>query len=368
MTCLIGSYNFLNRDLISSYSFSSGSTEFPGTNLINYSSRSKVWRSAGYFDITSSNNVLIIREAADVDLTATVAAAEYTSTTDLCTAIKTALDAAGAYTYTVSFSNAEFTIAATDVFKIMTTDVLSTLADVIGFDTATDKTGADEYTADESKIHTSEFITFDLGLASNPDLFCLTSRRDVGLNLTNSAVIKLRGNSTSNFSVPDFEATLTLHDSIIVHQSSSGFGSYRYWQVHVVDSGNPDGYIEFGAIFLGNAFRPSQGFASFPLGSEFSDLSINTRMLSGVIYSEIKNRYESFAWQYEFLSQTEREDLEDFIRFVGTSRPFFMVLDPNSAYSSANYMAKYCRFASLPSMRYERFQYFSESIEVEEDL
>ncbi len=81
---------------------SSEQTAFPLTNAFNAQRRSRVWRSNGYFNITSSNNTIVFRESVGVDLTATVAIGVYTSRTAFFAAIKTALEAVGAGTYTIS--------------------------------------------------------------------------------------------------------------------------------------------------------------------------------------------------------------------------------------------------------------------------
>jgi len=82
--------NYVDPDVVAESFVSSEQASFPASNIYNRQRRSKVWRSNGYWEITSANNVIIFRESIGVDLTATIAVAEYSSTTSFLTAIKTA--------------------------------------------------------------------------------------------------------------------------------------------------------------------------------------------------------------------------------------------------------------------------------------
>lgn len=103
-------------------------------------------------EITSSNNKMNFDEGG-AELTATIEVGSYTPT-DLATAIKTALDAAGALTYTVTFNRTSrtFTIASTSNFSLLVSSgstVGSGPYALIGF-TGSDRTLASTYTGDSS--------------------------------------------------------------------------------------------------------------------------------------------------------------------------------------------------------------------------
>lgn len=113
-------------------------------------------------DVDSANNELNFSEGGGPELTATVADGNYTLSA-LGTAIKTALDTAGALTYTVELTSLDkFKISATDKFDILSVTGTSTssLWNEIGFPTipddnftepfvASDQTGKDNYTGEE---------------------------------------------------------------------------------------------------------------------------------------------------------------------------------------------------------------------------
>jgi hypothetical protein len=83
------------------------------------------------YPINSKTNTLIFEENSNpTDLTATVPVGSY-SITDFATALKTALDAAGAGTFTITYNtiNKKLTIASTGTFKLISGGLL----DIIGF-------------------------------------------------------------------------------------------------------------------------------------------------------------------------------------------------------------------------------------------
>lgn len=372
MTCLIGSYNFLDDSLLNGYTYSSQQTDFPASNFVTSPKRSKVWRTAGYWVVDATNKTIVFQETIGVDLTATVAEGTYATTTLLCAAIKTALDAAGASTYTVSVSSSKILITSNmfgggNVFRLICST--STMTTMLGYGTA-DLTGSAGYTADVVRIHSYEFMTWDLGQSSNPTMFCLAGR-STGINFTDSAVIKLQGNATSNFATPDFEVTLDVHSTSIAHINRSGIGdtAYRYWRLYVEDKSNPDGYLEFGACFLGNAFDPTQGAVSFPLSGDWSDDSVITKTISGITFSEIRQKVETFGFEYNYLSFSEKEEIDTFIKDVGITTPFFVAFDPLEVFSSSKeYYTRYVRNDGMPNWSYNSPRYFSYKFSVMEDL
>ena len=122
----------------------------------NSQSNVKVTYVAGYSDFTiieDYNDQIAFLENT-VSYTATIVAGTYNAST-LATAIKTALDAAGGDTYTVTYNETShrFKIASDgDVFTLSwltdTSDAVDEFGKLIGFDIAADDTGALSYIAD----------------------------------------------------------------------------------------------------------------------------------------------------------------------------------------------------------------------------
>src|SRR5574343_863447 len=92
--------NYFSSERYSTLTASSAATGFAVTNLEGTVRRSKVWRSAGYFNVTSSNNVIRFRDASGgADKDATIAVAEYTTDAAFLAAVDAAMEAAGLANY-----------------------------------------------------------------------------------------------------------------------------------------------------------------------------------------------------------------------------------------------------------------------------
>ena len=86
--------NFADSAIVSSFSASSEQAAFPASNMQNKQRRGKVWRSNGFWEVVAGSNTIVFRETTAVDLTATVDASEYGSSTAFFAALVTALNGA----------------------------------------------------------------------------------------------------------------------------------------------------------------------------------------------------------------------------------------------------------------------------------
>jgi len=351
--------NYVSRDILANYYVSSEQAAFPVENAFNQNRRSKVWRSNGYFNITALNNVLIIRETTGVDLTVTVPVAEYNTTTSFLTALKNALDLAGASTYTVT-QNSDKKIVLTSnglggggLFQIRGADPLSTLVSVIGFAASNTYTGALTYTADLIRINTSEWIVWDTGIASKPNAFAMTAAKSTGLKFSPSSSITLKGSPTNPllWTTPPVEIDLEFDDEVIAHITEEDFSDVgcRFWRLELNDVDNAYGYLEVGAFFLGKWWAPSDSCAIFPFGLNRQDRSETLISEGGQTFSARKPKYREFSISYNELNKLDVEDLDFWWEKYGTSTPFFISADTNENFSSM-FQRKiiYGKFAGAP--------------------
>lgn len=339
--------NYVDADILAYSDVSSEQASFPVSNAYNTQRRSKVWRSAGYFDVTSSNNTIIFRESVGVDLTATITIGEYVSISTMCTAIKTALEAVGDSTYTVTNSSStgfKFQIVSNGsggggVFHLMLADGAFTAETLLGFSNAASLTDATlTRLSDYTTINSSEWILWDMGLVTNPKAFVLIGPRNEPLRISPSSTIKLQANNANNWSMPSFELTLSYADNAIYHVNESGIGdtAYRYWRLLIDDNDNPLGYIEVGAFFLGNYFNPTRGRVQFPLSVSTIDESDSIVSEGGQTYSDIKQPTASYQVRWFGLQKADIEEFEDQFQVYGSNRPFFVVMDSDATYSTTN--------------------------------
>jgi len=369
--------NYLDLEILANSDASSAQTAFPVVNAYNRNRRSKVWRSNGYWKVTSSNNGIEFREnSGGPNLLASIATGEYSSVSTFLTAVKNALDAAGAATYTVT-QDGDFKIVLTSnlgggatVFQPRFAQAASTAANILGFDTV-DLSGASTYTADVLRINGGEeWILWDFGLPTNPDSFFLIGARNRALKISPSATILLQGNETNSFTTPSFSMPLTYDASVIAAVSDNGFHTepLRYWRVKFVDQ-NPFGYIEIGAMSLGNYWAPERGGAQFPLEVQLIDRTETVLSEGGQTFSDIKENTAGFGLEWRAFTKQDKEDLEQIFEEVGTGLPFFLTLDSMQGYStSLSKAVRYVKFKSAPKFSLVSPNNYSVTTDFEEQL
>lgn len=349
--------NWLDQSALANDDVSSEQTAFPVLNAYNKNRRSKVWRSNGYFHIVSTNSDIVFRETiAGPDLVASIALAEYTSTAAFMTAVKAALELVGASTYTITQNaNKKFVISSNGVggdgsFTIYWTDPLSTAAGVLGFNETSDDSGALSYTADFLRIHTEEWILWDMGISSNPTHFIFIGPRNSPVKLSPNAVIKLQGNETNDWTVPSFEMDISYDDEVLYLENEDGLhtSALRYWRVYFEDQ-NPLGYIEVGAFFLGTHLEFERGAPQFPFQEGEIDRTETVFSEGGQTYSEIKPKTQSHSLQWLAITKLDQQMMREHFFEVGTGVPFFVMFDSVAGFSSeVNRRIKYVKFSAEP--------------------
>lgn len=348
--------NFADVDVLANYYVSSEDASFPVLNSFNGLRRSKVWRSQGYWKIVSGDNTIVFNEGGS-DFTATITAGEYTSTSSFMTALDaaftTAPGATGSYTVTQN-SNLKFVITkSAGTFTIKWTHADSAdMAAILGYDTASNDSGALAYTADILKINSGEeWILWDMGISSLPDAFMMTGPRNRSLKLSPGGTFTLQGNETNDFSSPSFSETLTYDDEVIALIRENGLHTeaLRYWRIKFNDQ-NPLGYIEIGAFFLGQYWTPTRGRAQFPLGGAYVDRSVEVYSEGGQAFSDIFEQTEQFSIEWMALTKDDKEGLQRVFRMFGKHTPFFISMDTDAAFSSSQQrMIRYVKFRDEPT-------------------
>jgi hypothetical protein len=369
--------NFIESSQTVTLTASSERSGFPGSNATRYDRRSQVWRSAGYWDIQSGSNTIVFRETTGVDLTATVTATTYSTTTLLLAAIKTALEAAGDSTYTVTQDSTtqKIKIASNGgggggIFQLRWTSSTA-MASTLGFDPTLNLTGALTYTADTLKIHTEEWLEYDLGLALNPKAFVLTGARNQVLKLSTQATIYLQGNDTTNWTSPQFSTTLSYDRYALILTDSVGIASqgYRYWRVKILDASNPLGYLEIALLYLGDFFEPTRGGIQFPFSRTLRDATTVSVTANGYAYANVLEKHYEMDLNYYGLTVTEKESLEDIFETFGKGHPFIVSLDPNAAFGSLESKhLHFVRFNNEPGFTLSSPGVFGAQIQLREEL
>ncbi len=348
--------NYANPSFYQALTYSSQLAATPVTNILDGVRRSKVYRSAGYWLITSANKGIVLQTAAGVNQTVNIAEGAYTTDATFLAAVDTALTSetsGAAFTVTRDTTTNKIKItsdgAGGTLLRLMCTNASFTSAAILGFSTAADRTGALTYTADTLKLHTVEFFEFDLGSDFNPKAFFLIGLRNTDIKLSEDATITLKGNTTDVWTSPIYSNVLTYNSNSIGVFNSSGLAASacRYWRLEIIDASNVNGYIEISNIFLGDAIVPTQGAVQFPLKTRINDLSRLSFGRSGNTFSDTIQVSQELTLNWNFLSISEKESLEELVNFVGVNTPFFVCMDPNQVFSSdLQLQVFYVRFMS----------------------
>lgn len=352
--------NAADPEYVANSKFSSENANFPLVNVYNLNRRRKTWRTSGFWNVVDGSNKIVFEETIGVLLFAIIPAGEYQSDAAFFAAIKAAFELPGSSTYTVSrdLTTNRIKIEAAlgggaTVFRIKWTNGTSAgMASLLGYSTASDDIGSLSYVADLLKIHTSEFIQWDLGFPSNPNAFVALADRNKPLKLSPSAVIKLQGNHTNNFSNPSINLTLDYQDFVIGKVAQTGFGSFRYWRFVIEDQANVYGYVEFGAIFLGIPINVTRGAPVFPLEPADIDLSPVAYSEAGQTIAANGPRTQSFDIQWQGLNKESYQALADMFQVLGKHQSFLIVMDSSGIFTTdAIRSAKLVKFSADPVSR-----------------
>ena len=368
------------RILDTNYFFSSSYTmtvssedaDFPKENLRNYL-RSKVWRTTpgSNYVIDATNNKLDFTEGGG-ELTATISSGTYTATT-LCTEIDTRVTAAGAGSYTVTYSTTtgKFTIvksAGTFTLKWATgTNTATSIRTAIGFSNA-DDTGALTYTSDTVALHTEEWVKLDLGSAKNVDSVAVIFDGVDGVRLSASAVVKIQGNATDAWTAPSVDTTLSLDASydVMTHFYSSA-QSYRWWRLKIVDVDNSNLFVEIPKVVLSSATQlgqvPEVGFRN-----KIVDGSKKAENEYGHSYFDIYPSRRYLRFMFKALSSADIETMFLMFQTVGKHTPVCVSLDSTATLFDKDRFFLYGRFTTDFDAQHEFYDRFNLEMEIAEGM
>jgi len=367
--------NYADQDILAYYDASSEQSAFPVENAFNYQRRSKVWRSNGYYIVTTTNNILNFRDyTAGTDLYAILNTGTYTSTTDFATEVQRAMNAAGGdATYSVTHDGFRFSFTtqapADGMYMYFAT---STCASLIGLTQNHGTLSTLVEVMDDIVITTEEFIDIDMGLATDPQAFIMLGLRNSAMPIPPTGVVKLQANATANFTNPSYNTTLTINDSAISLLSSTTLSgtAYRYWRIHFdAECASPLGYVQIGALFLGNCFDPARGRPQIPLSQSYIDRGQTFFSYGGQSFSDVSEVTSSFDVDFYGLEKADVEELDDFFAKVSTCKPFFVSMDSGEVFSTDyNKRIILCKFDSEPSWSLESPNNFSYKMSLREEL
>ncbi|MCK5127900.1 MAG: hypothetical protein KAR42_16705 [candidate division Zixibacteria bacterium] len=319
----------------------------------------------GLFVIDANNKYIDFDEGGG-ELNATLTEGNYNGNS-LATEIKTQLDAVGAITYTVTYSEStgKFTIAGDANFKLMwktgtkgSDNTDTHVGTTLGFDDSADDDGAAAtFTSDYVRIHwPNAYIDVDCGSALAYDFVALLAH-----NISASATaITIYGADDAAFTTNLVTDTIT-HNATNIFKFLTAARTKRYIRIYVEDPTNTAGYISLGVIFVGSYWEPNRHFL-VPYSRGRRDPSSVDRTDAQAVYSSEKEILDRLALPFKGITDTHKDNILAFLDEVGLTKAFCVVIDPTSPNNDSHWMIN--RALSPPENQHD--DYWNWSLDIEE--
>ncbi len=164
-------------------------------------------------------------------------------------------------------------------------------------------TEAAEFFIDALSVRQYPGIIADLGSAKEVQAVII---QDHNFSSNSTILLKARGDTDWGSSAA-LEETITWQPGAILHYVSNTSNTQRFWRVDVKDSGNPDGFIEVGDLFLGPFDEMVRNAA---VGYSQTETVIGSRNIDvyGVEDNRFRNRQKT--WRYTLPASTDIQTLE----------------------------------------------------------
>lgn len=78
----------------------------------------------------------------------------------------------------------------------------------------------------------------------------------------------------------------------------------RYWKIEIDDTGNTDGYIQVGRVFLGKVWSPTYNMG-YGMKFGYTDVSTSESSLTGEEFFDIRTRYRTHTFELPALLKAE---------------------------------------------------------------
>lgn len=312
---------------------------FPASNLAS-SNRGSLWVCGGNFEITSSNNKIYIGGS-----TYTLTNASYTAAS-LISHINTVIFSGTglSLTYTTSYKF-RWTNASGSTRTLNLSNQTNAVWSTIGLIGSVDVNILNAGTLDgEIRIHTSEYLNYDLGMSMNVDFFGLLPQRNFSNPLTSNATINVKASNINDKPSAPLSVNVTPGDEGTFAFLETGTPlQYRYVWITITDIDNPYGpNLAFSQIFLGGYTAVSGRTVSNGFSIMTVDRALRTESQAGGLYFERYGRHRSFSsLRYTNLNRLEIKTLQQLFFDIGKSTNFYLSLDSGNLNSDITEFTDY---------------------------
>lgn len=325
------------------------------------------WRQTGAFEVTSTNKTLYINDGSNK--TVTLTEATYATGALLAAHIQTQLNASSTnWTCTYSTTTYKFTIGrSSGTATLRLTQTTNAAWDMLGYIGVVDDDVGTGQAADSVRIHTSEFIVFDLGSAREFTAFHVIGPADEPFSISETATATLKANSINSFTSAPYSESLTItDDGIFFIVDDTDNTTYRYVRFDFIDRENPNGPQSFDlrCIYLGDHVEMTDRNVVNGFTAELVDPSIKSFSSSGVPYFRTLPKYWMITGVgIDWNKTTDRIKIIDLFRDVGNTVPFFVSIDPTGEISDGiKELTKFVVIDGSLVNQHQRYNYFSQQL------
>lgn len=356
-------YNTENGDDVA-ITKSSELAAFPASNARN-TLRSRVWKPAGNFTVTTSNRNLYINDGSDK--TVTLTAGSYTYST-LASHIQTQLNSSSSSwvcTYDFSGGTFKFTINRTSGTKALRFSQTSNAAwDMLGYTQTADSTSG-PWVAEEQRNHTEEWYLIDCKAPLEVLFAAVIGPISEAFSVSQSGTIKIQANNINSWSSPEVDQSFSLSDRgafKFLDDLEETDRIYRYWRIYIQDRLNPIGPEGFkiGHIYVGDYRTLSLTNVARGFTKTMVDPSDKSYSESGSQFTNVKSKYRRFSQMaIQNISGDEHRTFEQVFVDLGVGSHFYFSLDPTLfASETLDELTFYALFENAPTLRHLHLDYY----------
>ena len=214
-------------------------------------------------------------------------------------------------------------------------------------------------------------LALDLGFQDRINAVCIFAALGESLGITREATVKLEADNVLDWSSPDLSLTIPVNsdDRIVYFPDDSLELNYRFWSLYIDDPTNPNAYIEFAHIYMGDytstEFRNvSNGFAW-----QTVDATSVQKSLNGTAYFDIKTKYDRFSnLQFGLCADADRQTLENLYDRSGIYTWMPISIDPEgkTVGDDIEKLTRLARFAGNFDRGHQIAGYYNVSFSLEE--
>lgn len=148
----------------------------------------------------------------------------------------------------------------------------------------------------------------------------------INTNLTTAGSVTFQASTSSGFGSYNFKQLTRLNDYWYVGFPSTFTMQKRYWRVEISDTGNPDGYIEVGRVWVGDYIDVVKSVS--PTFPEYrKDTSEFDQSYGGQHYGDEGIILRNYKFNFPYFNSTNKDDIVTFIEDVKKTKKFVMILD-----------------------------------------